>query len=96
LIHIITRGKEDSKDIPLDHHDLIYNSLKDVYARRVLTWVVFIAAIVEALLANYEFVKYYNHYQSTYSRNIVGIYNQITIIIANRCFFKVQLNGNQP
>src|ERR1700757_3603704 len=56
--YIDDRKAENPEDEPADL-DLLYNSFKGIYARKVLTWVVFIAAIVVALLADLEFVKFY-------------------------------------
>jgi len=57
--YINSRSAENAKDRPADLDDILYNSFKGIYARKVLTWVVFIAAIVVALLADLEFVRFY-------------------------------------
>jgi hypothetical protein len=58
----ISSWEEDHpKDLQLDSGDRLFNFFKHTYARKYLTWVVFIAAIVVALLAEFEFVKFFKN-----------------------------------
>jgi hypothetical protein len=57
------KSPEEREKVP-DSDDVLFQFFKQVYARKVLTWVVFIAGIVVALLADLEFVLlYYKPYE---------------------------------
>jgi hypothetical protein len=61
-IYLARKLKEDKlKDGEQKHHDKIFDFFEVFYARKVLTLVVFVSAIVVAGLADYEFVNFFHN-----------------------------------
>jgi hypothetical protein len=78
-IYLARKLKEDKlKDCEQKHPDKIFDFFEVFYARKVLTLVVFVSAIVVAGLADYEFV---NFFHNQWPQIALGIPVAITIIV---------------
>lgn len=76
--------KDHVEDKPADLDDRLFKFFRYTYARKYLTWVVFISAIAVALLSGYEFVSFVNYKTEAYIVAICVPLAICTILLINR------------
>jgi hypothetical protein len=84
--YIEGKSKGDPKKKPDDYSDPVFKFFKMSYARKYLTYVILIAAISLALLAEWEFIKFGEYHIWFY---IVGIVVVIAPVIATIAYYVI-------
>jgi uncharacterized membrane protein len=99
--YIEEKSEGDSKKKPDDYSDPVFKFFKISYARKYLTYVILIAAISLALLAEWEFIKFGEYHIWFYIVGIVFVIAPVTATILyyvhyNMLHFKNKLEINRP
>jgi hypothetical protein len=66
-------SKPDNEEKSVDNKDPVFEFFRRSYGRQFLTWVILCAAISLAILAEWEFVKYYHEEWSVLVATLIGI-----------------------
>jgi hypothetical protein len=74
----LTRGEK-----PGDLDDRLFKLFRHTYARKYLTWVVFVAAVAVAVLSGYEFVRFFNYETEAYISVIFVLSAICAILMTN-------------
>jgi hypothetical protein len=86
--YIEGKSKGDPKKKPDDYSDPVFKFFKMSYARKYLTYVILIAAISLALLAEWEFIKFQYHIWF-YVVGIVAVIAPVAVTISYYVYYNV-------